>query len=205
MIPESGVNIVSSYVKRVLSLRVLWLGLCVWVGLTSAMVATAAEPALLQQAAHAYWIAEGHGNRVVYVIFDPDCPYCHMVYVDSQMYLKHYQFRWVPVAILTPRSAGKAAAMIEASDPQVAFRENEDHFVRARGKLGGIKPLAHISAATRQRLAQNEVLLKKTGVEVVPTIVFLNTKGKVRIIKGAPAKADFSEVMARVGKTGAAS
>lgn len=191
----------SSYVKRVSSLRVLWFGLCVGFGLTTAMVASAAEPALLQQATHAYWIVEGHGNRVVYVIFDPNCPYCRIVYVDSKAYLKHYQFRWVPVAILTPTSPGKAAAIIEASNPQAAFRENEDHFVRARGKLGGIKPLAHISAATRQRLAQNKALLTKTGIAVVPTIVFLNTKGKVSIIKGAPAKADFDEIMAQVSKT----
>ncbi|WP_197495847.1 thioredoxin fold domain-containing protein [Acidihalobacter yilgarnensis] len=192
----------SCHALRAPSLRALWLGLCFWLGLTGVSQAAASgEPALIREAAQSHWIAEGHGDRVIYVIFDPNCPYCHLVYVDSQAYLKHYQFRWVPVAILTPTSPGKAAAMLEAHDRNAALKENEDHFVRAHGKLGGLKPLARMTAETRRELAENKALLTKTGIEVVPTIVFLNKHGKAKVIKGAPAKADFPTLLNEVAKS----
>lgn len=180
-------------------LRHFWLVLGIWFALSGlSQAATQSRPELLRDAAKAHWIAEGHGNRVVYVIFDPNCPYCHLVYVDSQAYLKKYQFRWVPVDILTRTSPGKAAAMLEAHDPKAALKENEDRFVRARGMLGGLKPLAHMTAATRKALDYNKKLLAKTGMEVVPTIIYLKKDGKAKVIKGAPAKADFAAMLAEV-------
>lgn len=179
--------------------RILWVSLCVWVGLWGrANGAGLKDLGLLHEAQQSTWIAEGHGQKVIYVIFDPNCPYCHLVYTESQPYLKKYQFRWIPVAILTSTSAGKAAAMLEAHDRRAALAENEDHFVRARGKLGGLVPLLHVSDKTQLDLASNQALLLKTGMQVVPTILFLDTRGKVKIIKGAPAKSDFPAMLQEV-------
>ncbi|OBS08613.1 thioredoxin fold domain-containing protein [Acidihalobacter prosperus] len=185
--------------------RVLSMALYLWLACMGlAQAATPSEPALLREAADSHWIAEGHGDRIIYVIFDPNCPYCHLVYVDSQAYLKHYQFRWVPVAILTPTSPGKAAAMLEAHDRNAALKENEHRFVRERGKLGGLKPLARMSAKTRRELEVNKALLTKTGMEVVPPIVFLNKHGKAEVIKGAPGKSAFPTMLGEVAPTPAA-
>lgn len=177
----------------------LWLSLCVWMALWgSANGALVKGPTLLDEAEQATWIAEGHGQKVIYVIFDPNCPYCHLVYTESQPYLRDFQFRWIPVGILTPTSAGKAAAMLEAHDRKRALAENEDHFVHARGKLGGLPPLLHASNQTRLDLASNEALLLKTGMQVVPTILFLDRQGQVKVIKGAPAKSDFPSLLQEV-------
>lgn len=181
------------------SLRALWLCLCMWIGLVGvSQAATGHADVLLREAEQATWIAEGHGHRAIYIIFDPNCPYCHLVYVESQPYLKAYQFRWVPVAILTATSLGKAAAILEAHDRKAALEKNEEYFVRARGKLGGLKPLEKATRRVRHALASNRRLLRKTGTEVVPTIIFLDRHGKTMIIKGAPSKADFPSLLNEV-------
>lgn len=152
-------------------------------------------PALLAQAKVSHWIAQGQGKRVVYVLFDPNCPYCHVVYKESQAHLKKFQFRWIPVGILTRSSPGKAAALLDAPDPVAALRENEDNFVMARGKLGGIAPAPSISMATASKLEDNLMLLQSTGMAVVPKIFFLSREGKVRLIEGALSGPDFSSML----------
>lgn len=156
-------------------------------------------PALLQAAARAHWVAEGRGSRIVYVIFDPNCPYCHIVWKESQAYLKDYQFRWISVGIITPSSPGKAAAILQAKNPPAALRENETRFVRARGKLGGITPLPRkeITSQTLMALKENEAFLKATGgLYVVPKILFLRKNGKVELIEGALDPKDMAAVLA---------
>lgn len=171
----------------------LLLGLIAFLPVEPARANTAHE--LLQRAAASHWIAQGQGTRVVYVIFDPNCPYCHIVYVESQAHLKNFQFRWIPVGILFSSSRGKAAALLAAKDPVAALRKNEDDFVAARGKLGGIAPLRHISAAVARQLRTNLALLGTTGTLVVPKILYLRRNGKVRVITGALDPADFSAIL----------
>jgi thiol:disulfide interchange protein DsbG len=175
--------------------RLLALVLLLGISLPWAAAQAGASRALLERAAAAHWIAQGEGQRVVYVIFDPNCPYCHVVYQESQAHLKGFQFRWIPVGVLTPSSPGKAAALLAAKDPLAALRQNEDHFVRARGKLGGIAPLQTISAATAGELQDNLMLLQATGMRVVPKLLYLRRNGEVRLIEGALNAADFSSML----------
>lgn len=164
--------------------------------------ADSADHALLRRAATAHWIAEGHGKRVVYVIFDPNCPFCHIVYEESQAHLKAYQFRWIPVGILTSSSPGKAAALLAAKSPVAALRLNENRFVRKRGKLGGVKPLHMIPAPVAAELRDNLGVLKASGIEVVPKLLYLRRDGKVRLIVGALDGKDLSATLHDVAMTG---
>lgn len=176
-------------------LRALAVFLLVSSPLGAAHAETGNGTALLAQARATHWIAEGHGSRVVYVIFDPNCPYCHVVYQESQQHLKNFQFRWIPVGILTQTSVGKAAALLAAKSPVDALRDNENHFVFARGKLGGITPAQHVSDATQKELSDNLALLTSTGVAVVPKMLFRSRDGKVRVIEGALDGSDFTSML----------
>lgn len=175
--------------------RLLALALLLGLTLSWSPAGAAGDHALLQRAAASHWIAQGQGGRVVYVIFDPNCPYCHVVYVESQAHLQDFQFRWIPVGVLTPSSPGKAAALLAAKDPLAALRRNEDNFVKARGKLGGIAPLRPIPAAIAGELRDNLSLLESTGMRVVPKLLFLRRDGRVRLIQGALNSADFSAML----------
>ncbi len=142
---------------------------------------------ILRAAKDVSWIAEGNGPRLIYIFFDPNCPYCHKLYQESRTWVSRdgLQLRWIPVGILMPSSAGKAVAILEAKDPLVAFRENEDKFGSAP-KFGGIAETSP-SLATGKRLQQNTMLFKQTGMPGVPVILFREASGSVRIVEGTPS------------------
>jgi len=149
---------------------------------------------VLDAAKDAAWIAEGNGPRLVYIFFDPNCPYCHKLYQESRSWVGRdgLQLRWIPVGTLMPSSAGKAAAILEARNPLAAFRENEEKFGSAP-KFGGIAE-ALPSPATQKRLQQNATLLKQTGMPGVPAILFREKSGRVRIVDGAPSPSLLEEM-----------
>ena len=152
----------------------------------------------LNAAKDATWIAEGNGARLVYIFFDPECPYCHKVYQTTRPWIGKdgLQFRWIPVGILMPSSAGKAAAILEAKNPLAAFHKNEDEFGPAP-KFGGIVETIP-SAQSTKRLQQNAELFKQTRMPGVPVIMFREASGKVRMVDGAPSPRLLNEMLRSV-------
>lgn len=185
-------------INVVRGLRALAVFLLVLSPLAAARAQTDNGASLLAQARATHWIAEGHGAHVVYVIFDPNCPYCHLEYKESQHHLKNFRFRWIPVGILTHTSRAKAAALLDAKSPVAALRYNENHFVMERGKGGGIAPARHVSAATQDELKVNLAMLQATGASYVPVTLFRSRDGKVHIIGGALTGSDFSSMLHEV-------
>ncbi len=145
---------------------------------------------LLEDIDEATWIAEGKGNRVVYIFFDPNCPYCHKLYeaLRPQMAEEDLQLRWIPVGMLTPTSQGKAAAILQAGNPLEALRYNEDNFnFSDNGPGGGITPATAITDQIRLDLAANLSLLQGQNIFAVPVVVFHATDGQGFMFQGVPA------------------
>ncbi len=143
---------------------------------------------MLAAASHTAWIGEGRGNPIVYVFFDPNCPYCHKLFLATRFMVKHgqLQLRWIPVGILTRTSMGKAAAMLEAANPRAAFYANEAQYHRTR-KHGGLDPLADPEPATIAHLKANADVLARSKMMMVPTLLFRNKAGRAELLEGAPA------------------
>lgn len=165
---------------------------------TSASAHQQALDKTLRAAKDAAWIAEGNGPRLVYIFFDPECPYCHKLYQETRSLIGRdgLQLRWIPVGILMPTSAGKAAAILDAKDPLAAFHKNEDEFGPAP-KFGGIAETIPSEQATK-RLQQNAQLFKQTGMPGVPVMMFREASGKVRIVDGAPSPSLLNEMLRSV-------
>jgi len=135
------------------------------------------------------WIAEGKGKRIVYIFFDPDCPYCHKLYdvLRPLVAKQDLQLRWIPVAMLADTSLGKAAAILQAGNPLDALRNNEDNFnFNDNSTGGGITPAAAITDQTRLDLATNLSLLQEQNLFAVPVAVFKATDGQGFMFHGAP-------------------
>jgi thiol:disulfide interchange protein DsbG len=147
----------------------------------------------------ATWVAEGAGKHVVYVYFDPNCPYCHKLYLELQPYVRKggYDVRWVPVGILMGSSHGKAAAILEAKDPSAALRRNEQNF-RRHGGFGGISEDLLSSTRTDKALATNHKILATTGTEEVPEMVFRARNGGAAYIVGAPSSKELAKILQAV-------
>ncbi|MDD4888145.1 MAG: hypothetical protein PHO64_14725, partial [Thiomonas sp.] len=85
--------------------------------------AAARAAALMRVIGEAHWVQEGAGPRIVYIFFDPNCPYSHKLYLATRAEVGKagLQLRWIPVGQLEASSPGKAAAILSAPDPLAAF------------------------------------------------------------------------------------
>lgn len=140
------------------------------------------------------WIADGSKNapRVIYTFTDPNCPYCNKFWNDARPWVKagKVQLRHVIVAILTDTSAGKAAALLSAKDPQVALTQHEQQHAS-----GGVKPLDQISATVRVQLDANQKLMQQLGASATPTIFYKDASGNLQKIQGAPSAEMLTKIL----------
>jgi len=148
----------------------------------------------LEQSTH---IVEGQRKApksVIYALFDPNCPFCHLAWKAFQPYEKvGLQVRWVPVAYLSKTSAGKAAAILEAKNRRAAFRENEEKYNMQRHE-GGIAPLAKSSAKTISQLRANNALMQKFGALGTPAIIWKDKQGKIQMKVGLPPMSELPAI-----------
>ena len=132
------------------------------------------------------WIAEGakHPHRVIYVISDTECPYCHRLWQQVQPMLDHgsVQVRYVLVAVIKPESLGRAAAILSESNPAAALRRHEAHF-----RDSPIKPMLHVPAKLESKLQANNNLMSQMGVSGTPAIIYRDADGHLRLIDGLPS------------------
>ena len=150
-----------------------------------------AAASMLADIQQATWIRDGKSAHVIYVFFDPNCPYCHKVYemLRPQVQRGEVELRWVVVGKLMATSIGKAAAMLEAKDPTEAFYRNERGFSQETGSFGGIEEEPAPREETLRRLNANLALLNRSGFDAVPALLFRTRDGKADFIRGAPPAA----------------
>lgn len=154
--------------------------------------------ALLSDVNQAVWATQGNGHRVLYIFFDPNCPYCHELYemLTPMIGSEDLQLRWIPVALLEESSLPKAAAILQAPDPLAAFRENEDNYgLRDDGPGGGIDPARKILDKTRLDLATNLSLLQGQNIAVVPVVVLRAIDGDGFMFEGVPPKKMLRQIL----------
>lgn len=147
---------------------------------------------MLKDIGQTTWISEGKGPHVIYVFFDPNCPFCHRLYLNTRDWVKQgkVELRWIPVGILTATSAGKAAAILGAKDPRQAFYQNEDHYDR-----GGAIEEDIPTPAVEKKLKANDMLLARTGFGAVPVMLFDGNDGTPIIVQGSPPKAKLAVIL----------
>lgn len=166
--------------------------------LNAAPVNAANLDAILADAPKATWVAEGQGRRIVYVFFDPNCPACQVLYKNLRSFIasQDLQPRWIPVAVVDVTSAGRAAAILQAPDPQTALRHNEERY-HGESYSGGISEDIP-TAETERQLESNERLLNRLDIPVVPSMVFMDINGNPVLIQGALSPLALRKVFARL-------
>lgn len=148
----------------------------------------------------AAWIRDGQSKHVIYVFFDPNCPYCRRVYegLRTPVELGEVELRWIPVGILMTTSLGKAAAMLEAANPTEALHRNERGFSTETGTFGGIEEEPVPREETLKRLERNLALLRRTGQDGVPSLLFRTRDGQAHFIRGAPSADALAKIVREV-------
>lgn len=150
------------------------------------------------------WIADGSAKapRVVYVVTDPNCPYCNKLWADARPWVDSgkVQLRHIMVGILTPTSQGKAAALLANKEPAAALaahaRANAGTTAKAMASgrprplsEGELQPLATITPEIAARLQANEDLMASLQLQATPAVIWRDAQGRLQTRTGAPESA----------------
>jgi thiol:disulfide interchange protein DsbG len=139
--------------------------------------------ALYAELEKAPYIATGatKPSKIVYAFIDPNCPYCHLLWLGAKPYLSTagLQIRWIETGFLHDDSMGKAAAIMSASDRVSALNVSQEAFA-----TGGIKPMSQVPDILSAPLKANLSLMHSFGFKGVPGIVYKDEDGSVKTKDG---------------------
>lgn len=140
------------------------------------------------------WIADGRKDapRIVYMFDDPNCPYCNKFWHQARPWVDSgkVQLRHIMVGLLSPDSAGKAAALLTAKQPEAALKQHE-----MAGDGSSLKALETVPSNVQEQLDANLALMTELGSEATPTIVYRDAKGRLQMQKGLPPAQAMAELL----------
>lgn len=136
----------------------------------------------------------------VTVFVDPNCIFCHELYVQAQPLLNagKLRLRIVMVGFLKPTSFAKSAAVLMQSDHAKALATDENTFDK-KDEEGGIKPAKTIPPAIEKDIKANTHVLAQTGDEATPTLLYADAAGQWQMVQGMPDHG-FKGVLAEMKK-----
>lgn len=115
----------------------------------------------------------GHAGPLIAVFMDPNCIFCHLLWEALQQPVADGKIRVkvIPVGFLKPSSPAKAATILAAKNPAQAWANNEKNF-NVHTEEGSTQPLATLPPADMADVHANTALLRKTGEEATPALLF---------------------------------
>ncbi|AOE85113.1 thiol:disulfide interchange protein DsbG [Pseudomonas sp. TCU-HL1] len=140
------------------------------------------------------WIADGNKNaaRIVYLFDDPNCPYCNQFWHQARPWIEsgRVQLRHIMVGLLSSDSAGKAAALLTAKQPEVALMEHE-----TAGDKSMLKALDKVPTKVQEQLDANLALMSELGAVATPAIFYRDDDGRLKMQQGLPQAQGLAEIM----------
>lgn len=140
------------------------------------------------------WLGDGsdEAKKTVYVLIDPNCPFCHHFFRDARPWVKagKVQLRTLLVGVLEKTSPGKAAAILIADDPLKAYRRHEMNY-----ENGGVDPIQDIPARISDQITTNNAMMTSLHIQGTPGIIYKDDKGKVHIHQGVPQGKELEKIL----------
>jgi thiol:disulfide interchange protein DsbG len=156
-------------------------------------ITAAMAPKVWQGIQKTNYIEQGKANapHKLYVIAEPNCSACHLLYKSLQPMIKSGQLavRWVFVAFLRPTSVAQVATIFQAKDPIKALQADEANFDMAH-EMGAIKPAKNVRASDKAKVEANMKFMMSNGFIATPVTIFMDKDNKPQIVRGfLPGKA----------------
>lgn len=83
----------------------------------------------------------GKTKTAIQVVFDPNCPASARLFEYLKKTQTNTPIRWVPVAYYQKNSLGKAAALLQVTNPEKALNQNFEHY-DYRTQMGATTPIS---------------------------------------------------------------
>ena len=133
-------------------------------------------------------ILQGKSGPIATVFMDPNCVFCHKLFVDVQPLVKagKLRVRYVMVGFLKESSIPKAATILASKDPLATLTKDETAFNGPKEE-GGITADKTPDAEALAVVQSNTQLLGETGQISTPVVLFCDkTSGKPSLSRGMP-------------------
>jgi thiol:disulfide interchange protein DsbG len=131
--------------------------------------------ALAQVEEEAFYIEEGTGDKVLYVVFDTQCGYCQKMYQASRAVLDEVTIRWIPVGFMGEGSLHQAAQLVDADNPTEVLATFE-----RGGNVSGSP-----STEAMNIVSENSNLIQQLGIRSTPNTIYKDESGEAHIVRGA--------------------
>lgn len=132
------------------------------------------------------WFFGGKRNapHSAYVVMEPNCYYCHRMFISLLPYLNSGQFsaRWVVGAFSGASSKGKAAAILKSRNPYKSLKINEEQYDKIMGQ-GGITGDPQVDQQIRARLNRNNRFISRFGLGT-PLMIYRDREDKIHVVEG---------------------
>lgn len=110
-----------------------------------------------------------------YVMFDPQCPHCGVLWSAAKPLQSKISVKWIPVALLKPASETQAALLIGGADPVALMNAHEASMLAGRPDSLVGSPDDKSTAAARDNTA---LMVRTVGSTSIPTIIYLDPATK---------------------------
>lgn len=123
-------------------------------------------------------------KSTIYIFMDPNCIFCHLTWKALRPYeAAGLQVRWIPMGLLKPDSAGKAAALLDSHAGAMLLEDGEASFDVTHESVG-IAAETNVSNDTQAKIKANEALFRELGFYGTPTIFYRGKDGKLTPSQG---------------------
>ena len=131
--------------------------------------------ALAQVEEEAFYIEEGTGDKILYVVFDTQCGFCQRMYQASRAVLDEVTIRWIPVGFMGEGSLHQAAQLVDAENPIEVLATFE-----RGGSVSGAP-----STEAMNIVSENSNLMQQLGIRSTPNTIYKDEDGTAHIVRGA--------------------
>lgn len=163
-----------------------------------------------KQLAAAHWFTDGSAKapQKMYVLIDPNCIYCHLLFKELRPLIDQgkVQVRWVPIGLIKPSSAGKAAALLHAgsdADSVALLKQDEAKFNKQQEE-GGIAPLQQGQGGMAVNMAFSRIQANNTFfkqyLQGTPAIFYKDNKGQAHLVPSYVDAAQLNKMLSDVGQ-----
>lgn len=140
------------------------------------------------QAAPAIVTGPANAKQRIYVFFDPECSFCQVLHSALAPYTAAgLGVNWIPVGMLGPKSAEKAAALLSAKSSAALMAQSFKN-------KGSFKyEVKDITAKAAGSVMENGQLMESLQLNGTPVIVHRD-KGMVRVKQGMPRLSELPSI-----------
>jgi thiol:disulfide interchange protein DsbG len=158
---------------------------------------TAADNFAVLDKTHTYLWGQAGAKKEVWIVFDPNCIYCHKTFDSMKQYVADgtLKVHIIQVGFLKPSSLGKAAAILAAKDPIAALTTDEEKFDVAAEEGGIAQDMSDAKAV--QTVRDNNAWMETQGIGGTPYLLYRDTEGKPQAADGYVE--DVASLLAQIG------